>query len=102
MRDWAEARDSLQLFLDAYGMAAKEGRLHESEANPKAVAQMLRLAPLALQDVQAFIEKPESLPDRNILDVAERAKLLGNLLRKPGPSAAFPESTRQHAAANAA
>ncbi len=91
MRDWADARDSLQLFLDAYGMAAHEGRIHESDANPKAVAQMLRIAPLALQDVERFIEKPETLPDRGILDVATRARLLANMLRRPGESQAFPE-----------
>lgn len=102
MRDWADARDSLQLFLDAYGMAASQGRLHESDANPKAVAQMLRIAPLALQDVEYFIAKPESLPDRGILDVAERAKLLANMLRRPGDMKPVAENTRQQAAVNAA
>ena len=102
MRDWAEARDAFRLFLDAYGMAAQEGRIHDSDANPKAISQMLRIAPLALEDIEKFIAKPETLPSRDILTVAERAKLLANLLRRPGSSKPFPaEGMRQQAKLNA-
>ncbi len=79
-RDWWNARDSFQYFLDIYTPeTAKQAGITE-----KANAMLLQ-APQSLALIRAYIRNPESVPSRTILRDARTARALANAMRRIGP-----------------
>jgi hypothetical protein len=78
-REWANARQSFQFFLEAYSPEAAFGSGKGGE-----VAAMLLDAPRFLQKIETYILKPEEVPSRDILERAVEAEVLANAMRRVG------------------
>jgi hypothetical protein len=71
-RDWANARENLLYFLEAY---------RPSVADPDAQEIVLN-APRYLQQIDAYIRNPEALPSRDLLDRGAEAQVLADRMRR--------------------
>jgi hypothetical protein len=85
IRDFVDARDTFQYFLDIYSPASARA----SGASLSAIDAMLRIAPAAQQAIQRYIEKPELIPSREVLHQAVEARSLADAMRRVGPADAF-------------
>ena len=68
-RDWADARESFQYFLEVY--------------RPGEEAMFLE-APVHLRAIEDYILNPESVPSRAILERAKEARRLADSMRRVG------------------
>jgi hypothetical protein len=80
-REWANARQGFQFFLEAY---TPEGALGSGKQGE--IAAMLLDAPRFLQKIEQFILNPEAIPSRDILERAIEAEALANAMRYVGPA----------------
>jgi hypothetical protein len=70
-RDWANARENLLYFLEAYRPAIADAESQEMVLN----------APRYLQQIEAYIRNPEAVPSRDLLDRGFEAQVLADRMR---------------------
>ena len=78
-RDWWDARDSFLYFLEIYSPAS-------AAASGADVGPMLREAPQSIRTIDAYIQDPEAIPSRALLDRGKEARALADRMRRVGPA----------------
>lgn len=71
-RDWANARENLLYFLEAYRPSLADAEAQEMVLN----------APRYIQQIEAYIRNPEAVPSRDLLDRGFEAQVLADRMRR--------------------
>jgi hypothetical protein len=79
--DFVDSRDSFKYFLDIYSPEAAAG----AGVGSKAISEMLMKAPRALQKIEEFILRPETIPSAEVIEEAAEARRLADKIRRVGP-----------------
>lgn len=82
-RDWTDARDSFNYFLEIYSPAT----VRQVTDVPRAdIDAMFLEAPKYVRQIEDFILNPETTPSRDLLERGFEAQRLANAIRQVGPA----------------
>jgi hypothetical protein len=70
--------------LDIYSPEAAAGA-NLGSTKKSAIADMLLTAPRALQNIEDFILRPETIPSAEVIEQAAEARRLADAMRRVGP-----------------